>query len=217
MLKAVLFDMDGVIVDSEPEYCRVEMKIADQFNIPFSIEEQESYKGINPITMWEKLVSKHDLPYTAEMLYQTEKNEMANYYKSGDIHAIPSTIELIKMLKSSGILLAVCSSSEKNNVINTLKRLNVISDINVVVTYNDVYKSKPHPEIFLTAAEKLTVSPLECIVVEDSLNGIIAAKAAGMKVIKYDSSPCKALYEDEADYIIKDMREISIELLEKLL
>ncbi len=181
--KAVIFDMDGVIVDTEPEYQRVELELVSNSGDAISIADFKEYKGVHPIVMWTDIKKKHHLPQTVGELYEAEKKMMEAYYKKGKLRVIKPTVKLIKQAHKNGYKTAVASASEKVNILQVLKRLRISKYFDAVVSCNDVEKSKPDPDIYLLAAKLLGVSTAECVVIEDSIAGTISAKTAGMKAL----------------------------------
>jgi HAD superfamily hydrolase (TIGR01509 family) len=216
-LKAVLFDMDGVIVDSEPEYYRIEMEITKKYGIPFTKKEQKTYTGINPTIMWKELKEKYDFPQPYEELLSLEEKMVSEYYASDSVSIIAPSIELLKKVYSKGVLCAIASSSEKNNIMNIVKHTNIEKYVGSVVSNNDVKRCKPAPDIFLLAAKELGVEPENCVVIEDAKSGVLAANAAGMKVIGFKNINSGNQDLSKADLIVDDMKDITIDVLKNLM
>ena len=207
--------MDGVIVNSEPEYLKVEMALFKRFNIRFEEEDQNRYRGINPLVMWKEIKEQYDLKQTVEELYDIEAKMIQKYYEKGKLEVIGSMPDLIKEAYDHGYSCAVVSSSDKENIHHVLRRLNLSRFFKAVVSNNDVKRCKPMPDIFLLAAERLGVKPGECIVIEDSNAGVAAAKAADMKVVQYcDHMDCRL---SDADWAAGCINEITLARLEALM
>jgi len=214
-LKAVIFDMDGVIVDSEPQYQRVEMEIVKRFDDSVTPNHFREYTGIDSVTMWARIRERFDLPQTAEELCREEERLMRQYYQSGELKVIEPTVSLIKSAHEAGYRTGIASASGKENIAAVLRRLGIGDYVDAAVSGSEVPRHKPHPDIYLHTAHILGVRPEECVVIEDSPAGVSAARAAGMRVIRYaaGSSPNDI---GEADYLVSDMAEVTLPLLEKL-
>lgn len=214
-LKAVLFDMDGVIVDSEPEYFRIEMELFKRFNVGFNEQDQGRFVGINPLIMWQEIKDKYELTQTVKELYDIEADMMREYYAVGELKVIDPIQQLIQEIFDHGFLCAVASSSDKENIYQVLKRLALSDFFKAVVSNNDVERCKPLPDIYLLAAKRLRVQPSECIVIEDSNAGVTAAQAAGMKVIQYCAHiDCNL---SDADWAVSHMNEVTLPRIKALM
>lgn len=217
VLRAVIFDMDGVIVDTEPEYQKVELELMKKFHIPFGTSDLQRYTGVNPILMWKEIKEKNGhLKLSANELYAYEAKMMEIYYDSGNLNIIEPTIKLIEKVHKSGQKIGIASSSEKVNICRVLERVNIGHFFDAVVSNNDVSRCKPMPDIYLLAAEILCVNPRECVVIEDSISGVASAKSAGMKVVRYINEPDSIQIKDEADYVVSNMGDVTIPLLKGL-
>ena len=214
-LKAVIFDMDGVIVDSEPEYQRVEMEMVKKFDVSVTLDHLKEYTGIDSITMWARIRERFNLPQTSEELCREEERLMREYYKSGELKVIEPTVSLIKAAHKKGCRTGIASASGKENIADVLRRLNIGDYVEAAVSGSEVPRHKPYPDIYLHTAQLLGAKPEECVVIEDSLAGVAAARAAGMRVIRYAAGGSR---DDigEADYLVSDMAEVTLPLLEKL-
>ena len=211
-IKAVIFDMDGVIVNSEPEYQRVELELMNRFHIPYGESDLRRFTGVNSVLMWREIKEKFpNLDFTAEEMYEYEARMMRDYYRSDQIITIKPALELIGYLYESGYKMAVASSSERENVYHVLQRLNISHYFSVIVTNSDVARCKPSPDIYCLAVRLLGVETGEVLVIEDSIAGVASARAAGMKVVWYTSEHVN--HEDESVYIVNDLAAVSIPAL----
>lgn len=210
MLKAVLFDMDGVIVDSEPMHARAAVLALEKYNIQIPIDYAYQFIGTTTYVMCQTMVNDFQLNIKPEQLL-ADNNEMKSYLLSKEgYQSIPFIIDVIKNLNQCGIKLIIASSSAPDSIENVMESLQIKSYFNGYISGTTVARPKPAPDIFLEAAKRLGVSPNECIVIEDSYNGITAANAAGMISIgfvnpnsgKQDLSKATVLVEgfDEVDY-----------------
>ena len=204
MIKAVLFDMDGVLIDSELIRLELLQGIFKSMNIIMSDEEYIKFIGTSSHFMWGTIKDKYSLDYTLEELIKKDRTKYFNYLSSSEMKISPITgiPELLKALYENNIKMAVASSSPIAVIELIIESFKFKNYFNELVTGDYVERSKPEPDIFLYAADKLGVLPEECIVIEDSCNGVKAAKKAGMKCIGYRN--CNSGDQDlsKADIII---------------
>ncbi|WP_234123836.1 HAD family hydrolase [Clostridium hydrogenum] len=211
MIKAVIFDMDGVIIDSEPIHLKYAMELFKTIEIDMSIEEYNKFIGTNSYYMWNKIINDYKLKYTMEELIKMERNGFYDFISSPNmkIEPIKYIPELLKELKENNYKIAVASSSPMRLIEYILEELKIRKYFDNLVTGDLVERSKPEPDIFLYAAEKLGARPEECVVIEDSHNGVLAAKKAGMKCIGYRNLNSGNQDISKADIIIDSFEEIN--------
>jgi HAD superfamily hydrolase (TIGR01509 family) len=207
LLKAVIFDMDGVIVDSEPVHKKVERILLAPYGINPSDEELNSYMGIEAKVLIAMYIRKYDMRISFDDLYSAYKKHLIQVF-SREIRAIPSAVGLIHGLKQSGLKLALGSSAHRDLVLLVLETLNLAEAFDAVVSGDDVLNGKPNPDIFLEAAKRLGCTPEECAVIEDSRNGVIAAKAAGMACAGYQNPNSFGQDLRLADWIVYSLDEL---------
>lgn len=185
MIKAVIFDLDGVIVSTDEYHYQAWKQISDAEGIEFDRTINEQLRGVSRMESLEIILSQADRQYTPE-----QKDDLASgknkIYRNlldtlSERDILPGVQTLLSDLKARQVKIAIGSSSKNTPVI--LKKIGLENTFDVVVDGNDIRHSKPDPEVFLLAAEKLGLSPSDCVVVEDAEAGIAAAIAAGMKVI----------------------------------
>ncbi len=184
MIKGVIFDLDGVLVSTDELHFKAWTKLARELNIHnYTREDNKLQKGISRLKSLEIVLGKGNLTYS-----EKEKQELAerknNYYVQmldslDDSAVLKDVKEALELLKIKGIKIGVGSASKNTPII--LEKTGLAPEIDAVACGIDVTKSKPDPEVFLIAANKLGLLPKECLVVEDSYAGVVAAKAAGMK------------------------------------
>lgn len=208
MLKAVLFDMDGVLVDTEPEYIRTEIKLARRFGIPLCQREQKRYRGVTPVDVWTELVEKYGSAADPAELTRLENAHMDEYYRNGVLRPIRPSVRLLKRCAQAGLKMAIATSSSADNAENVVRSLGLGPYVHAISVTEAAGRSKPAPDIFLLAAKLLSVSPAECIVIEDSSKGVDAAKAAGMKVV---GLLVRGSGQDlsHADIVVRSLRRIN--------
>ncbi len=205
--RAVIFDMDGVIIDSEPLHIELETKMITELNIPLSKEMYSRFAETTSLSMWEILVNEFNLDKNPKMLsLESDRRFIEALLSTDKVKLFDGVKDVLKKLKGLEIPLALASSSSKDVVNAVLKKFELEEIFTVVVTGSDVQNSKPHPEIFLKASQMLNVPPSYCVVVEDSPNGVKAAKLAGINCIGFATQSNKHVITD-ATYIIKSFGE----------
>ena len=216
MLKAVIFDMDGVIIDSEPMHAKAGVLALKEFDVDISVQYCYGFIGTTTYRMCQQMVHDFDLQNTPEELLKVNLEMKKLLLKTEGYPAIPSITDLIKNLHDNGMKLIIASSSPPEAIEYVMNTLKINEYFEGYVSGSHVKNPKPAPDIFLAAAKKLHLLPEECIVIEDSANGIYAACAANMPCIgfinpnsgKQDLSKASMLVEgfEEVDYpFIRDV------------
>lgn len=210
MIKACIFDLDGVIVDTAKYHFLAWKRLADELKIPFNESDNERLKGVSRMKSLEIILEIGNLNLDEE-----EKEKLADKKNSWYVEYInkmkkeeilPGVENFLDTMRKKGIKLAVASASKNTRIILESLKLNDFFD--TVVDGNMVSKAKPDPEIFIKAAMILDIAPEESVVFEDSVAGIAAAKKAGMKVVGVGN---KEILKD-ADIVIQDFQNINITL-----
>jgi HAD superfamily hydrolase (TIGR01509 family) len=181
MIKAIIFDMDGVISDTQKLHSQVESQLLARHGIKISPKEiSKKYSGVRTKEFFEDLLKGKncDLDELIDMKWK-EMKKLASL----NADEIPGAIKLIKKLRNEGFVLAVASASNLDYVKTILNSLNIIPYFKTIVSGDMVSKGKPDPESFLLAAKKINLNPKECLVIEDGISGMEAAKKAGMNCI----------------------------------
>lgn len=221
MLKAVIFDMDGVLIDSEPlHYEANRLLLKRKFDIKLDYEYYKQYIGSTVTHLWEK--TRNDLIMEGhkelEAYEAIELRGMADEIKEELINTdgymeIKGAPAFVKSLKGR-YKLAVASSSYLKNIERNMNNLCITDCFDELVSGTQVKNPKPSPDIFLLAAEKLGVLPKECVVIEDSENGVNAAKAAGMACVGFINKNSGDQNLNKADYLFEDFEGIDDDFLE---
>lgn len=210
MIKACIFDLDGVIVDTAKYHFLAWKRLADELKIPFNESDNERLKGVSRMKSLEIILEIGNLNLDEE-----EKEKLADKKNSWYVEYInkmkkeeilPGVENFLDTLRKRGIKLAVASASKNTRII--LERLKLNDFFDTVVDGNMVSKAKPDPEIFIKAAMILDIAPEEAVVFEDAVAGIAAAKKAGMKVVGVGN---REILKD-ADIVIPDFQNINITL-----
>lgn len=215
MIKAVIFDMDGVISNTLPIQSGAESKVLLKFGIKMSANQlTREFNGIPDKPTFEIIFSRFNKKLDYEQV-EREKWKVFQNLAKNNIKPIAGSLELINDLLKKGLVLAVASSAPMKIVDLVLTTLNIKEKFKCVVYTAEVKKGKPAPDIFLLAARRLGVKPYECIVIEDAPPGIKAAKLAGMKCIAITTTHLKDELV-EADKIINSFTEINVEEIKNL-
>ncbi|MGK4568653.1 HAD family hydrolase [Flavobacterium sp. 3HN19-14] len=217
MVKTVIFDMDGVIVDTEPVHHYAFIQHFKELNIEVSPEMYASFTGNSTKNVYEKLKDKFRLMHDIQLLINTKRQIFNDAFdKKEDLYLLDGVEDLIKDLHKNGIQLILASSSAKVTIGRIFDRFKLHQYFTHIVSGEDFPKSKPHPAIFEHAAS-LSIAPKEnCIVIEDSTNGIKAAKAAGIFCVGYNSFHSKLQDLSEADVVIEHFSELDFEKVRSL-
>lgn len=209
IIKAVIFDMDGVLCDSEPLICTAAVNMYREMGLtvrrddflPFVGTGEDRYLG----GVAEKYGVSLDIPKAKKRTY-----EIYLELVPAELNAFPSAIELVQACRRAGLKTAVASSADRIKIEANLNKIGLpAATWDAVVSSEDVVKKKPAPDIFLAAARKLNVEPVACTVIEDAVHGVEAAKAAGMRCIAVAQTfPGKQL--NGADVVLPCLTDISL-------
>ena len=211
---AFIFDLDGVIVDTAKYHFLAWRNLANQLGFEFTEEHNELLKGVSRVKSLEILlnIGNVDISEEEKQQYLLQKNEeylgFVNKMTSDEI--LSGVNELLDYLDAHNITYALGSASKNAPLI--LEKVGLYSRFSALVDGNDVSKAKPDPEVFLIGAKKLNMKPEDCVVVEDAIAGVEAAKLANMKCVGIGDESVLG----KADYIFKDMTGFTSEFLNKL-
>jgi beta-phosphoglucomutase len=185
-IKAIIFDMDGVLVNTEPHHLIIEKRLFAGLGLSISEEEHGSYLGKSPVQMWTEVSVRHGLRDRAEVLAQKNSDAIIEYFSSLDkIDLIPGVKGFLDKIFDMGIPMAVASSSDVRTIDLFLSKTGIEKYFLYKVSTETVGKSKPEPDVYLYTSQLLGIAPGECLVIEDSPNGIISAISAGMYCLAY--------------------------------
>lgn len=209
--------MDGVIVDTEPVHHFAYVQHFKQLNIDVSPEMYASFTGNSTKNIYERLKGIYNLNEDVQTLVETKRNLFNDAFdQKEDLYLLDGVEDLIKELNQKGMQLILASSSANVTIQRIFNRFNLDKYFTHKVSGEDFPKSKPHPAIFLKASELAQTAVENCIVIEDSTNGIMAAKAAGIYCVGYDSFHSKLQDYSLADQVISHFNELSFEKIRNI-
>lgn len=182
-ITAIIFDMDGVLIDSEPMHLEAANRILGREGHALSAKDNEPYLGWNEEAYWTDLKRRFALRDEVSR-YIHDRHEVLVEMLREELPVSEGVEEVIAALRDAGLALAVASSSERDLIDHVLEGSGLGRYFEVVASGDEVKCAKPDPEIFLLAAERLGKKPEECLVFEDSVNGVNAARAAGMRCVR---------------------------------
>jgi HAD superfamily hydrolase (TIGR01509 family) len=207
--KAIIFDMDGLLIDSEPYWRQAEKTVFGKHGVALNdtlLRQVMGFRLNEVVKHWYdyKPWPNPNLPETETEVLQTVKQLILEHAE-----AMPGVYQLLEQLAQKNIKLAIASSSAMSLIQAVIQKLNIEKYFDVLWSAQHEPFGKPHPSIFLSTANKLGVSPTDCLVFEDSLNGVLAAKAARMKCIAVPD----ALQQNDprfaiADWVIPSLEEL---------
>jgi HAD superfamily hydrolase (TIGR01509 family) len=182
MIKAVIFDKDGVLIDSEDTHGRSMEYAFRDYGVELSADDKKLIVGRSPLDYLPKLAQQYNLTSeTMDELRAAQKEHFYELLKSTPV--FHKTIALLKALRGMGIPVALCTSGSKENARATLELIGAQGYFQVITTREDTQKRKPDPDPYLVTAAKLGIDPGDCLVIEDSETGLRSALNAGMKCI----------------------------------
>jgi HAD superfamily hydrolase (TIGR01509 family) len=216
MMKAVIFDMDGVISDTEPGYAYATIDFMHELGLEVTSEYLSSFVGVTNAVLWQTVMKDFGFQRSIDdCIAEVDKRRAALEAKNG-LHPLPGVIDLIKRFSSQGLLLAVASSNSMPEIMRVTDAFQIRHYFHALIAGTECAHSKPEPDIFLKAAESLKVSPEECLVIEDSANGILAAKRAGMKSIGFANPNFGSQNLSNATRIVTHFDQVTTDLCDEI-
>lgn len=211
-MKAVIFDMDGVLVDSQPYHFKADIDTMAEYGVIKDQKFYESFAGTLTADRMRTLKEMFGLDVPVEEMTIKRENMILDIMGKEDIKPVSGIPEFLRSIEEKGLTTAVASSSDYKLINLILDRLKIAQYFDSVTSGSDVKRGKPSPDVFLLAAERIGIEPSECLVVEDSENGVKAAKAAGMKALGYINPTSGKQDLSLADFITDDFKKISIDM-----
>lgn len=207
MFEAVLFDLDGLMVDSEPHSIASWQAVLAKRNVQFDQAALDSVLGQRVIETAQTAIRLFQLPEQPDDLAR-EKAEYQITHLNGNVAAMPGLLELLDWIDQSGLKKAVASSGLRRYIDAVLATIGVHERFGVIISADDVINGKPAPDVFLAAAKALDVAPENCLVLEDAPFGVQAAKAAGMTCFAVPNAHSHALDLSLADRVVPSLHAV---------
>jgi beta-phosphoglucomutase len=210
-VKACLFDLDGVIVDTAVYHFQAWRRLANELGFDFTEHQNEQLKGISRMESLELILNWGGVSLTEEekIAWATKKNQwyLDLVMQMTPNEVLPGVPDFLKSLRENGIKIALGSASKNSKLI--LEKIQMLDYFDAIIDGNNITKGKPDPQVFLMGAEATGVQPTECVVFEDAVAGVQAAKAGGMKAVGVGSADILT----EADIVISTFEGFSVEKL----
>ena len=220
MIKAVIFDMDGTIIDSEPIYEKVNQEIYEKYGFKLTQEDYDRHMGANLKDIWEDILDRYQVKdeYSHYKLEDFMEDHIHESYQglaeAEELELMPGVKEWFDFLKDHGYKMIIASSSYEPVIEHIYQRFELGQYMEGYIDGNAIEKGKPAPDIFLKAAEKLGVKAEECLVIEDTEHGVNGAQKAGAKVIAFNRAQDQNQDLSNADLVIEEFNQ---ENLQKIL
>ncbi len=199
-LDALIFDMDGVLVDSEPLHLRAFQQMMQRYGHSWTEEENRRFLGQKDIEIAAIMIEELRMPLTPHSMVEEKEMILREIFKK-ELAPRPGLMTTLKTASTMSLPMAVASSATLPTIELVVDLLGIRSSFKTLTSGDEVPKGKPAPDVFLLAAKRLGAEPERCLVIEDTLNGIRAAKAAGMKCV---AIPCDATRHE--DHSLADLR-----------
>ncbi len=217
MIAAVIFDMDGLLIDSEPFWHKAHINVVKNYGYTLNGDDVRKMAGHKTVEIAQHWIDKFEIKLEAQILSDEIVDQVITMVKI-DGRALPGVPEALELFASHDIPMAIASSATPDVIDAVMERLQLHNYI--LFSHSAVHErlGKPHPGVFLTTAKKLGVNPVDCLVLEDALSGIRAAKAAGMKCIAIPehANRHKPEFKDEADLVLPSLTDLNWNTLSAL-
>ena len=204
---AIIFDMDGVLIDSQPLHYEIDMQVLKACGYAADINTVTPYTGISNPDRWPKYKENLGLSESVERLIELAEEKMREIFDSTELVAIEGIPLLLQGIKELGLKCGVASSSSHELIQMVLNRTGIAEYFDVLVSGEDVKNGKPAPDIYLKAAKAVNLPPSRCLAVEDAPAGILAAKKAGFTVFAYRNPNTVGQVFTHADTVLNEYAE----------
>jgi HAD superfamily hydrolase (TIGR01509 family) len=208
MIQAVIFDMDGVLLDSEPLHDETNLEILKSYGIEVDKSVTNPYVGRTSEALWSAMIERFGIPADIDELIDEQWRLTVRALPGSGIQASAGLDELLDYIRDRNILASVASSSRNDFVEAVFDHLGLWPHMEAYTGGREILHGKPDPEIYLLAAKKIGVDPANCLTVEDSTAGVMSSKAAGMFTVGYKNPTSEGQDVSGADRVISSLTEI---------
>lgn len=216
MLEAIIFDMDGVLVDSEYTYFQSKSQILKEAGHEVEDSYHFQFMGTTSEYMWAQMKEKFDLPLSVAEYVQKMTELRQGMIKRDGVQVIPHVQDFVKRLSEAGLKLAVASSSSLAEIKKNLAEIGLVDYFSEVVSTEEVTHSKPAPDVYLAAAERIGIKPTNCLGIEDTKNGAGAVHNAGMVCVGFANPEFPKQDLAFADVVVSSFEDLAAESLVKI-
>ena len=206
-IKAVAFDMDGVLIDSQPLHYQIDMEVLKTCGYPATLETVTPYTGISNPDRWPRYKESLALSPSVDQLIDLQTKIMVDIFNSANLSAINGIPSLLKFLQTHNLPCAVASSSSHELINLVLEKCQIGQYFTHLVSGEDVKAGKPAPDIYLKTAKTFGLPPESCLAIEDAPTGILSAKNAGFTCIGYVNPNTHGQDFTHADYVVNHFDE----------
>ena len=204
---AIIFDMDGVLIDSQPLHYEIDMRVLSMCGIKAELDMVTPFTGMSNPDRWPSYKKIYDLNEPVERLISFAEAQMREIFEAATLPASDGIPLLLQGLKASGIKTGVASSSSHELIQRVLNSTGIAEYFDVLVSGEDVKNGKPAPDIYLKAAKAVGMPPARCIAIEDAAPGVLAAKNAGLTCIAYRNTNTANQDFTHADFVADKFSE----------
>lgn len=207
MIKAVIFDLDGVLVDTEYYQWQGWNAVLKQFGIKISRKEYYDYAGKRGDIIDEELRKKYKLNTEKGSIINEKEILLLKWFKEKKLKQMPYAKQAVNFFTKKGLKTAVCTGSPKEEALIKLRKIGLVNTFHKIITGDEVKRGKPFPDVYLLAVKKLGLKKRECIAFEDTQYGLQAAKSAGLTCYAIPSEYAKKQNFSKADKVFKNLRK----------
>jgi len=215
LIKAVIFDVDGVIVDSEPLHYLSEKEMLSRRGVDLLPSDVKEIVGRTEREGMEYFRERFRLKDSVKQLYE-EKQRIYKRMLRKSVKPSRGLFELLNALEEEGMTMAIASSAPRENINIVLKALGIEHKFRAVISGDDVERGKPFPDIYLLAAHRIGTEPMDCLVIEDAQNGVEAAKRAGMTCVAVPNEFTRNQDFSAADAVAQSLEEIDLKFIRRV-
>lgn len=207
-LKAIIFDMDGVLIDSEPLHFEAYRELISSYGSEYTLEYNQQFLGQKDVEIAPKVIKDHNLPLSTKQ-FVIDKDKIFHALIKKSAAPLAGVTKTLKTARDLNFKVGLASSSKMETIQLIVKTLNLLPYFDSLTSGDEVAKGKPAPDVFLLAAKRLATEPTECLVIEDTDAGVMAAKSAKMFCV---AIPCQATIHQK--HLNADMKLESMDCLD---